>query len=80
MLDEHIAWNYHIHAIEKKLVKNIDLLYRLKQFFDKKSLKTIYTSYIHSYLNYTNIAWASTYFTKLKTINYQQKTCSKNYF
>ena len=73
MLDEHIAWNDHIHAIEKKLAKNIGLLYRARQFLDKESLKTIYFSYIHSYLNYANIAWASTYFTKLKTIHYQQK-------
>ena len=55
MLDEHIAWNDHIHAIEKKLAKNIGLLYRVRQFLDKESLKTIYFSYIHSYLNYANI-------------------------
>ena len=72
MLDEHIAWNDHMHAIEKKLAKNIGLLYRAIQFLDKESL-SIYFSYIHSYLNYANIAWASTYFTKLKTIHYQQK-------
>ena len=39
MLDEHIAWNYHIHAIEKKLVKNIDVLYRLKSFLIRNHLK-----------------------------------------
>ena len=42
MLDEHIAWNHHIHAIEKKLAKNAGLLYRARQFLDKESLKTIY--------------------------------------
>ena len=73
MLDQHIAWNDHIHAIEKKFAKNIGLLFRAKKLLDKESLKTIYFSYIHSYLNYANIAWASTYFTKLKTIHYQQK-------
>ena len=80
MLDEHIAWNDHILAIEKKLPKNIGLLYRARQFLDKESLKTIYFSYIHSYLNYANIAWASTYFTKLKTIYYQQKHAEKIIF
>ena len=80
MLDEHIAWNDHIHAIEKKLAKNIGLLYRARQFLDKESLKTIYFSYIHSYLNYANIAWASTYFTKLKTIHYQQKHAARIIF
>ena len=32
--------------------------------------KIIYFSYIHSYLNYTNVAWDSTYYTKLKTIHH----------
>ena len=64
MLDEHIAWNDHIHAIEKKLAKYIGLLYKATQILDKESLKTIYFSYIHPYLNNANIAWPSTYFTK----------------
>ena len=37
------------------------------------SLKVIYFSYIHSYLIYANIAWASTPVTKLKRLLYQQK-------
>ena len=69
MLDKHIAWNGHIHAIEKMLAKNIGLLF----FLDKESRKTIYFSNVHSYLNYADIAWASAYFTKCKTIHYQQK-------
>ena len=80
MLDEHIAWNDHIHAIEKNLPKNICLLYRVRQFLDKESLKTIYFSHIYSYCNYGNIAWASTYFTKLKTIHYQQKYVARFIF
>ena len=56
MLDKHIAWNDHINAIAKKLAKNIGLLYRARWFLEKESLKTIYFSYIHSYLSYANIA------------------------
>ena len=41
MLDEHITWNDHIHAIEEKLPKNISLLHSEKKFLDKESLKTI---------------------------------------
>ena len=40
----------------------------------------IYFSYIHSYSNYANVAWASTYYTKLKTIHYQQKHAARNIF
>ena len=69
MLDEHISWNDHIKTVENKLAKNIGLLNRASYFLNEHSLKTIYFSYIHSYLNYANIACM----TKLKEINLLQK-------
>ena len=68
MLDEHISWIDHVRTVENKIAKNIGLLYRVSQFLDEDSLKTAYFLYIHSYLNYANIAWASTYVTKLKRV------------
>ena len=76
MLDENISWKEHIKTIENKLCKNIDLLCKAKQLLDNESLKNIYFSYIHSYLNYANITWASTNTTKLtKYIIYKNKQC-----
>ena len=49
-----------IETTEKKIAKNIGLLYLTKPYLDETSLKTLYFSYIHSYLNYANIGWAST--------------------
>ena len=66
MSDEHISWNDDIKTVESKLAKNIGLLNRASYFLNEHSLKRIYFSYIHSHLNYANIAWASTYPTKLK--------------
>ena len=71
MLDENISWKEHIKTVENKLSKNIGLLCKAKQKPDNESLKGIYFSYIHSYLNYANIA--STNPTKLKKIHYLQK-------
>ena len=79
VLDKHITWNEHIKTIGKKLAKNIGLL-QVRVLLDKESLQTIYFSYIHSYLNYANIAWAGTYFTKLKPIHYQQKHAARIVF
>ena len=73
MLDENITWEKHICTIESTLAKNIGLLYRAKPLLQVKSLKSIYFAYIQSYLNYANIAWGSTYRTKLKTIYFYQK-------
>ena len=48
-------------------------MYRAKYLLEESSLKTVDFSYIHSYLNYANITWASIYQTKLKTVHYHQK-------
>ena len=73
MLDENVNWQEHIRTVENKIAKNIGLLYRAKYLLNESSLKCIYFGYIHSYLNYANIVWASTYRTKLKAIYLLQK-------
>ena len=73
MLDAYISWIDHVRTVENKIVKNIGLLFRVSQFLNEDSLKTVYFLYIHSYLNHAYIAWASTYATKLKRIYLKQK-------
>ena len=73
MLEENISCEGHIRTIETKLAKNIGLLYCTKTFLEEKCLKSIHFAYIHSYLNYANIAWASNYRTNLKTIHFHEK-------
>ena len=60
MLDENVNWQEHIRTVENKIAKNIGLNYRAKYLLNESSLKRIYFAYIHSYLNYANIAWART--------------------
>ena len=62
-----------IHAVENKIAKNIGFLNQGKHYLDDNCLKQIYFAYIHAYLNYANIAWASTYKTKLKKVQSKQK-------
>ena len=66
LFDEHLSWKDHITAIENKISKNLGLLYRAKRVLDSDALKKLYFSFFHSYLNYGNIAWASTTKAKLK--------------
>ena len=73
MIDECMTWKDHIRTAENKIAKNIGILYRAKQLLNTSSLKSIYFSYILTYLNYANIAWASTQKTTLKMINIKQK-------
>ena len=65
ILDENISWKDHIKTIEKKLAKNIGLLYRTKPYLDETSLKTIYFSYIHSYIQHCLCKYSHN---KIKTI------------
>ena len=62
-----------MRIVENKIAKNFGLLYRVSQFLSEDSPKTVYFSYIHSYLNYANIAWASMYAWKLKRAYLKQK-------
>ena len=42
MLDKNLDWQEHIRTIEKKIAKNIGLLYRAKYLLNKSSLRCIY--------------------------------------
>ena len=68
-IDENLTWRDHIHTVENK----IGLLYQGTHYIDDNCLKQIYFAYIHAYLNYANIAWASTHKTKLKKVQSKQK-------
>ena len=72
--DERISWKDHIKKVENKIARHLRLLYQTKQLINTSSLKSIKFSYIHTYLNYPNIVWASIQKkNKLKTINIKQK-------
>ena len=61
ILDENINWNRHIELVESKISKNVGILYRASLYLNKECLKSIYFSFINSYISYYNIAWASTH-------------------
>ena len=69
-------WNDHIDIVEKKNSKSIGALYKAKFALDQKCLKHIYFAFIHSYINYANIAWASISHTNLKKLYNKQKHAS----
>ena len=49
------------------------MFYRNYFYQTEKSRKSIYFAYIHSFVNYANVAWVSAYRTKVKTIHVYQK-------
>ena len=77
LLDENLTWRSHISCIENKISKNLGILYKAREIVNKKCMKQLYFSFIHSYLSYGCIAWASTNKTKLKTLHRRQKHGSR---
>ena len=73
MLHEDASCINKVRTLENKIARNIALLYPVSQFLNEDSLPTVYFLCIICYLNYANIAWASTYVTKLKRFYFKQK-------
>ena len=46
-MDENLSWNEHLKFTEKKIAKNIGLIYKAKPYLNKDSLLALYFSYIH---------------------------------
>ena len=72
-IDESLNWDKHIKNIENKISKNLGILYKAKQVLEIESLKKLYFAFIHSYLNYCNIIWGSTFKSNIKKLFSKQK-------
>ena len=53
--------------------RNVGILFKAKSLLNKKSLLSLYYSYIHSYIKCSSLSWGRTCRTNLKKINSQQK-------
>ena len=62
-----MSWKQHIDIVSSKF------LYKSRDVLSKQCLKQLYFSFIHNYVNYANIAWASTSKSKLKRLYRCQK-------
>ena len=78
LIDEHLTWKERITVIENKVSKNLGLLHTARRVLDSTALKNLYFSFIHSYMNYGNIAWASYKYNKTKKTSQLAKTSIKN--
>ena len=51
-VDENLNWNIHINKLINKIKRNMHLLRRPKNLFDKRTLKLIYYAHIQSHIDY----------------------------
>ena len=59
-IDENLSWKQQIDIVSSRISKRIGIFYKSRDVLSKQSLKQLNFSFIHNYVNYTNIAWAST--------------------
>ena len=58
--DEKLSWKQHIDIVSSRISKSIGIFYKSRDVLSKKSLKQLHFSFIHNYVNYTNITRSST--------------------
>ena len=77
MIDEILTWKTHVELVENKISKNVGILFKASRSLNSKSLRSIYFALVHPYINYANIAWASTNKTYLNRILGKQKQVAR---
>ena len=77
ILDESLSWKNHIDMVKIKTSKNLGIMYKISHFLNSSCLKTMYFSFIHSYISYGNIAWGSNTRSNLKNLHSIQKKASR---
>ena len=60
-LSHNLRWNCHIEDIVTKALRKLDLMRGLKFKLDRKSLETVYISFIRPCIEYGDVLWAGTY-------------------
>ena len=77
LINENFSWKQHINDVSTKISKSIGILYKSRGIVKQPLLKQLYFSFIHCHLNYANIAWASTYKSKLEGFYRHQKHAAR---
>ena len=67
--DGNLSWKQHIDIVRSKISKSIGILYKSRDVLSKQCLKQLYFSFIHNYVNYANIVWASISNSKLSNVS-----------
>ena len=68
-----MSWKQHINIVRRKISKSIGIPYKSRYVLRKQCLKQLYFSFIHNYVNYSNIAWQITSKSKFERLYHCQK-------
>ena len=57
IVDDKLTWEQHVEFISGKMVRNIGILKRIRNFIPQESLLLFYHTWIKPYLRYCSIVW-----------------------
>ena len=73
LIDRYLNFQDHIKYISGKVSRGLGILYKCKRLFHRRTLLTLYNSFIYPHLNYCNTVWCNTYSTYLEPLSKLQK-------
>ena len=73
ILDTALNWKSHIDKISNTISKSIGIMYKIRPFVNKETLKILYYSLIYPHLTYAVEAWGSAIETQLNRLLILQK-------
>ena len=73
IIDDKMHWSFHIKSAKNKIAKGIGVICKTRRLLNKKTLTTLYYSFIYPYLHYGIEAWGNTYNVHLDPLIKMQK-------
>ena len=75
-IDNNITWTVHTEFIAKKIVSNLWLLSKLKEYLSTEHRVQFYKTYIQPHIDYCSTVWGGTSHSNLNRIYLlQERTC-----
>ena len=72
-IDENLTWKDHIHDIATKLNRANALLFKIRNYVNFNTLKSIYFAIFDSHINYANLIWVQNLNSTFKIVTLQKK-------
>ena len=61
ILDNKMNWSAHLHYIKNTISKSIGILFKILNFLDTHTLRSMYFTFIYPYLIYCIEVWGNTH-------------------
>ena len=73
IMDELLTWRQHADYISSKISKGAGILFKIRKYVNKRTLVSLYYTFIYPYFSYCNEVWGSAYSCHLKRLTILQK-------